>query len=88
MSQFPAVIQNPLSGNVNAKGINVWSYNATAGGSNEASATVQGAGYFLSASGYMQVGDFILISCNDPVSHVINVATVNPGVAITVVQVA
>lgn len=78
---------NERSGDVKGVFVDCWTYNATALGSNESSATVQTAGYFLPATGYLKVGDFIFISCNDPVSHVLNVAT-NTGAALTTTQVA
>ncbi len=64
-----------------------WTYNASVTGSNESAATVEGAGYFLGANGYLKVGDIIFVSCNDPVTHVLNVAT-NTGAALTTAVVA
>ena len=63
--------------------INVWTYNAQATGSNDAEAAASAVGYFNGASGYLKVGDFILITTNDPANHIYNV-TVNAAGVVTV----
>ena len=63
-----------VSSSGNSQGLNVWSYNGTATGSNETAATVVGAGYFnnlqqslaaATLAGPLQVGDTFYIHGND-----------------------
>ncbi len=53
----------------------MWAYNASASGANDSAATVEGANYFLTAGGYLQLGDFINVITNDPGYHILNVTT-------------
>jgi len=63
----------------------MWTYNASASGSNEAEGVVDAANYFLPAYGYLKVGDFIFANTNDPASHIFTIATsTSGGVTVTV----
>ena len=65
----------------------VWTYNATATGSNEAEATVAASNYFLFAYGFLTVGDIIFVIPNDTAGllHIYCVTTcTSGGVTVTV----
>ena len=66
-----------VSGVVTGPVCSLWMYNATSTGSNESAATIEGANYFLGAIGYMKVGDMIMVSTNDPASHILNISVNN-----------
>ena len=69
-------------------GLNVWSYNGTATGSNETQVTIAGSGYLnnfqssvASATGPLKVGDSIFLNGNDTNAHV-TVTAVTPNVTV------
>ncbi len=77
---------NSATGDVGSAMPQMWMYNASAGGSDEASATVQGANYFDFALGYLSPGDLVYVFSNDPAYHLLNIAT-NTGVHVTTAQI-
>jgi hypothetical protein len=77
---------NDRSANVQGKMVRMWTFNAGAAGANDNTAATQAAGYFLPATGYLNVGDMIYVYSNDPGFHILNVAT-NTGVALTTTQI-
>lgn len=81
-------ISNPVEGQVTGAGPSLWMYNASnTHGSNDSAATVEGAGYFLAAKGYLSVGDVVYVFTNDPGYHLLAVAS-NTGTALTTAVIA
>jgi len=74
---------NPTVGQATGQRPTIWTYNGSSTGSNESAATIEGANYFLGASGYLSVGDWILINSNDPGYHILNVTAVTAGTTVT-----
>jgi len=78
-----------VSGSANNKGLSVWSYNATATGSNEAAAVVNASGYFdevmqdlVTGDGLFEVGDALHLHANDAhAMYVVTAVTTNVTVA-------
>ena len=85
-NRFPDRTQNQLNGETNGKGLEIFTYNASATGANDTAAATQGANYFNGANGYLLVGDTIIVQSNDPAYHILNVTVIAAGV-VTVAQV-
>jgi hypothetical protein len=85
-SQVYEKTHNSSIGDVTSPIPTQWMYNASATGSNDASAAVQGVGYFNGANGYMKIGDVIYINTNDPAVHFIWVSN-NAGGVVTTTQI-
>lgn len=78
----PFKAQNPAEGQATG-GPTMWFYNASSTGSNETAATIEGANYFLGASGFFGVGDWIICDTNDPNYVILNVTAVTAGTTVT-----
>lgn len=74
---------NPATGASAAPIPQMWMYNASSGGANDSTATVEGSGYFNGANGYLGVGDVIYVYTNNPGYHFLNVATNSSGTVTT-----
>jgi hypothetical protein len=75
---------NAATGSASGQAAGMWTYNATALGSNDSTAAVEAANYFNGASGYLKIADMIYIACNDA-NHIITVTT-NAAGAVTTTQ--
>jgi len=76
---------NPGQGQDAQRSPAIWTYNASATGSNEAEATVSASNYFLGAYGYLTVGDMIYVMTNDPGFHIYAVtASTSSSVTVSV----
>lgn len=73
---------NPIEGQATGQGPTIWTYNAQTSGANNSKAEIGASAYFLGASGYLEVGDWILATANNGATILV-VATVTPGSAIT-----
>ena len=67
-------------------GPQMWVYNGTATGGNASAAQLAAANYFITAYGYLNVGDCILASANDPGFVMLSVATSAVGGVTTVLR--
>lgn len=79
-------VSNPLEGQVTGQGVTVWTYNAKSTGANGAAAAVEASGYFNGATGYLSIGDFIVVACNDSadtVGHILNVTSATGAATVT-----
>jgi hypothetical protein len=66
---------NPIGGEDSVPMPQGWVYNGTATGGNASAAQLAAANYFITAYGYLNVGDYILASANDPGFVLLSVAT-------------
>lgn len=66
---------NPIAGLDSVKGPQMYMYNGTATGGNASAAQLAAANYFIVAYGYLNVGDVILASANDPGFVMLSIAT-------------
>lgn len=87
LSQQFDFTDHPASGTVNRRGLQLFTYDATALGSDDDEAVVAGAGYFNGANGYLAVGDTILVYTADPAYHILYVTAVAAGVVTIAVAV-
>jgi len=76
---------NPATGLSAQPGIQLWTYDATAAGSNEAIATVDASAYFNTMASSFRIGDQISVSSNDPGGHLLYVSAVSPNVTTVLV---
>ena len=77
---------NPIAGEDSVKMPQGWVYNGTATGGNASAAQLAAADYFISAYGYLSVGDYIMASANDPGFVLLSVATSAVGGVTTVLR--
>jgi hypothetical protein len=77
---------NPPGGLDSITGPAEWRYDARASAANDTKAAVVAADYFLSAYGYLSVGDTIYAACTDG-AHLVYVATSSSG-GVTVTSMA
>lgn len=88
---FDITCWGKMSSSANMKALSIWSYNATASGTDEAVATVIASGYFnelqqdlATDHGPLQVGDVILVHGNDATGfYVVTSITTNVTLAST-----
>jgi len=66
---------NPISGMDSVRGPQSYAYNGTATGGNDSAAQLAAANFFITAYGYLNVGDMIFASANDPGFVILSVAT-------------
>jgi hypothetical protein len=75
---------NAATGSATGQSTNMWTYNASALGSNDATAAVVAANYFNGASGYLKIGDMVYFNANDA-NHILTITT-NAGGNVTTTQ--
>ena len=77
---------NPIAGIDTVTGPQMWLYNGTATGGNASAAQLVAANYFITAYGYLNVGDVIFASANDPGFVIASVATSAVGGVTTITR--